>query len=67
MVNTNNPKLSSRICVKNVHDKVKPAECGLCEVWIRIYPIVHGLFYVCCSWGRVKIRVLLKKNEINFK
>ena len=29
-------KFPCRICTKNVHDKDKPVQCDLCELWIHI-------------------------------
>ena len=36
MCNINHPKFPCRICAKNVHDKDKIVQCGLCEPWIHI-------------------------------
>ena len=36
MRNMKNPKFPCRICTKNVHDKHKAVQCGLCELWIHI-------------------------------
>ena len=36
MCNANYPKLTCRICAKNVHDKDKTVQCDICEFWIHI-------------------------------
>ena len=36
MCNIEHPKFPCRICAKNVHDKDKAVQCGLCELWIHI-------------------------------
>ena len=36
MCNITYPKFPCRICVKNVSDKDKADQCGLCELWVHI-------------------------------
>ena len=36
MWNIKHPKFPCRICTKNVHDKDKPVQCDLYELWIHI-------------------------------